>query len=196
MYPTRRSLLTAILTLPPALILGGGQPARSASGRLAPTPACGEEAENTPALTTGPYYRSDAPFRHDLRADAVGGRSLTLAGFVVDTDCTLIPGALVEIWHADHQGNYDNEGHRLRAQQFTDAAGRWGFSTIETRHYAFRTAHYHFRIRIPNGRMLTTQIYFPDDPRNAEDPLFDARLVMTRIDEGERRIGRYDFVIE
>lgn len=118
-----------------------------------------------------------------------------LAGFVLDTRCRLIPGALVEIWHADQEGNYDNEGYRLRARQFTDAAGRWGFSTIEAQHYAFRTAHYHFRISAPQGRPLTTQIYFPDHPRNATDPLFDDRLVMTRADQGGQRIGRYDFVI-
>lgn len=56
MHPTRRSLLTAILTLPPVLALGR-LPALAAAGRLEPTPACGEDPDITPAQTEGPFYR-------------------------------------------------------------------------------------------------------------------------------------------
>ena len=32
--------------------------------------------------------------------------------------------------------------------------------------------HYHVKVQAANGPVLTTQLYFPDDPGNARDPLF------------------------
>ncbi len=104
---------------------------------------------------------------------------MTLLGFVLDRNCQPVPGAMVEIWHADNQGRYDNRGHRLWGHQFTDEAGRWRFETIVTQHYAFRTAHYHFRVRPEEGRLLTTQLYLPEHLRNQDDPYFDPRLLLT-----------------
>ncbi|ANG98748.1 hypothetical protein A8A54_19290 [Brucella pseudogrignonensis] len=102
---------------------------------------------------------------------------------------------MVEIWHADSHGDYDNQGHRLRGHQLTDDKGRWGFDTIVTRHYAFRTAHNHFRLRRTDedGHTLTTQLYFPAHPRNLRDPYFDRRLVLDL--SHDKRQARFDFVI-
>ncbi|GEC37770.1 hypothetical protein EME01_18420 [Sinorhizobium meliloti] len=100
---------------------------------------------------------------------------------------------MVEIWHADERGEYDNDGYRWRAYQLTDDAGRWGFDTILTQHYSFRTAHYHIRVQPRGGEVLTTQLYFPDHPRNHGDRLFDPRLVMALDDD--RSTGRFDFVV-
>ncbi len=43
--------------------------------------------------------------------------------------------------------------------------------------------------------MLTTQLYFPDDPQNARDGIFDPRLLLavSRVTDG--RFGRFDFVV-
>jgi protocatechuate 3,4-dioxygenase beta subunit len=133
---------------------------------------------HTVRQTAGPFYMPDAPLKRDLASDVEGGPPLTLAGFVLDPRCQPIPGAMVEIWHADENGEYDNDGFRLRGHQLTDAEGRWGFTTIVTQHYAFRTAHYHFNVRRPDGGLLTTQLYFPNHPRNTSDRLFDPRLVL------------------
>ncbi|MGU3399863.1 intradiol ring-cleavage dioxygenase [Brucellaceae bacterium D45D] len=190
-HPTRRSVLASLLALPPAIALR----AQAETPHLALTPACGDETALTPSQTAGPFYTPNAPLKQDLSADAPGGRGLILAGFVLDRDCLPRPGALVEIWHADQHGEYDNQGHRLRGHQLTDAQGRWGFSTIETQHYSFRTAHYHFRVARPDGSLLTTQLYFPNHPRNATDHLFDPRLVLDiSLHEGQR-VGRFDFVV-
>jgi protocatechuate 3,4-dioxygenase beta subunit len=193
MRPTRRSALASLLAIAPAALLRHGVSVAAEPRALAPTPACGEDPGATPAQTAGPYYRPSAPARRDLRGDRPAGAPFTVAGYVVDARCRGIAGALVEIWHADEAGRYDNEGFLLRATQRTDAAGRWGFDTILTRHYAGRTAHYHFRVSRPQGRALVTQLYFPDEPRNAADPIFDARLLM-RLDAA-RRLGRFDFVV-
>lgn len=193
MLATKRSFLIALLSTPPALSLGN-----AASGAVTGpplTPGCAETHEPTVAQTAGPFYTAGAPLKRDLRADAAGGRPITLAGFVLDGRCRAVPNARVEIWHADREGRYDNAGFALRGHQFTDEAGRWGFTTIVTQHYSFRTAHYHFRVTRPDGRRLTTQLYLPDHPRNQGDHLFDPRLLLQVDERGSSRIGRFDFVV-
>ena len=114
---------------------------------------------------------------------------------MVDTQCRPLSDVLVEIWHADEAGNYDNSGFLLRGHQRTDTQGRWAFQTIVTKHYSNRTAHYHFRVQRPGGRALVTQLYFPDHPRNVGDRIFDPRLLMRLSRNAEADMGRFDFVI-
>ncbi len=194
MHPTRRTVLASILAVPPVLAMREGAFGQQTLP-LDLTPSCGEPPKPTASQTAGPFYTPKAPLKHDLAADVGSGKPITLAGFVVDRDCKPISGAMVEIWHADEKGEYDNDGFRLRGHQLTDQAGRWGFTTIVTPNYSFRTAHYHFRVRRPGGRVLTTQLYFPDHPRNRNDSLFDPRLVMRMSRDGERQVGRFDFVV-
>ncbi|MEY2855289.1 MAG: hypothetical protein RL030_2421 [Pseudomonadota bacterium] len=121
---------------------------------------------------------------------------MDLGGLVLNTHCEPLAGVLVELWHADDAGNYDNAGFKLRGHQFTDAQGRWAFQTIVTRHYSVRTAHYHVRVQQPGGRALITQLYFPDHPRNAGDSIFDAHLLMTLGRDAKGQTGRFDFVLK
>jgi protocatechuate 3,4-dioxygenase beta subunit len=194
MQPTRRSVLAALLLAPPTMLSMMGSPVAQVLGAaLPPTPECDSDPAETLAQTAGPYYRPSAPLRQNLLGDGGGRQPITLAGYVVDTRCQPIPGAMVEIWHADENGEYDNEGFRLRAHQFADDQGRWGFQTVVTEHYSFRTAHYHFRVHRPSGAVLTTQLYFPDHPLNEGDPLFDPRLLLDMQQGGT--VGRFDFVL-
>lgn len=196
MRPTRRSILATILTVPPAMLLrGGAAGAQDGALGLPLTPSCGDDPKPTVAQTAGPFYTPDSPLKRDLFADAPRGRPMTIAGFVVDARCKPLPGALVEIWHADEQGEYDNTGYRLRGHERTDDAGRWGFTTIETEPYTGRTAHYHFRVQAPGRRPLITQLYFPDNPGNRADRLFDSRLVLQMSQAAGRRVGRFNFVV-
>jgi protocatechuate 3,4-dioxygenase beta subunit len=192
MHTTRRAVLASLLSLPASLALSRAAAAQTA---LPLTPSCADHADTTIAQTEGPYYRPEAPNRGDLRSAHYPGEPVVLAGFVMDRLCNPIPGALVEIWHADTHGDYDNSGYGLRGHQWTDDAGRWGFDTIVTSHYAFRTAHYHFRVRRQGGEVLTTQLYVPDHPRNPTDPMFDERLLLTFGHTSGQRLGRFDFVI-
>ena len=194
MNPTRRTVLTSLLAAPPAIVFTGASThAWAQVTELAPTPACESGSESTPRQTEGPYFRPNSPHRRDLTVDAGSPQRFSLRGFVLDTRCRPIPNAMIEIWHADEAGEYDNRGYRWRAHQFTDEAGRWGFDTILTQHYSFRTAHYHFRVQRPGREVLTTQLYFPDHPRNSRDRLFDPRLVMTL--SSDRSSGRFDFIL-
>lgn len=194
MEPTRRTVLRSLLAAPPAIVFTGSWVRVWAQVPDLPlTPACESETQPTLQQTAGPFFRPNAPLRSDLTADAGSQRRFSLHGFVLDTRCQPVPDAIVELWHADERGEYDNAGYRWRAYQLTDEAGRWGFDTILTQHYSFRTAHYHFRVQRKGGDVLTTQLYFPDHPRNAGDRLFDPRLVMAL--NYEHSTGRFDFVV-
>jgi len=194
MKPTRRSVLRSLLAAPPATVVAGSSTHVWAQvSELAPTPACESVAQPTIRQTEGPFFRPNSPRRSDLTGDGGPQQRFSLRGFVLDTRCRPVPGAMVEIWHADERGEYDNSGYRWRAHQFADEAGRWGFDTILTQHYSFRTAHYHFRVQRPGGEVLATQLYFPDHPRNSRDRLFDPRLVMSLSDD--RSAGRFDFIL-
>jgi protocatechuate 3,4-dioxygenase beta subunit len=187
MHPTRRALIASLAALPPAAMLGQG-------ARIEPTPSC-DAHDPTPPQTAGPFYKPASPEQRTLRRGIARGQPLDLAGHVLDTHCRPLAGVIVEIWHADDRGHYDNAGFRLRGWQRTDAAGRWAFDTITTRDYPGRTAHYHFRLQRPDGRTLVTQLYFPGHPRNARDRMFDPRLVMRLAVTGDRRMGSFDFAL-
>jgi protocatechuate 3,4-dioxygenase beta subunit len=50
-------------------------------------------------------------------------------------------------------------------------------------------------VQPPNGAILTTQLYFPGEQRNAQDSLFDRRLLVAIDKAGERKAARFDFVL-
>ena len=77
-----------------------------------------------------------------------------------------MPGALVDLWHADDEGDYDNSGFRLRGHQFADGEGRFRFRTIVPAQLSGRTRHFHVKVQPKGGRVLTTQLYFPGEPGN------------------------------
>jgi protocatechuate 3,4-dioxygenase beta subunit len=104
---------------------------------------------------------------------------------------------LIDLWHADNAGMYDNHGYRLRGHVFTDEYGQYRFRTIMPGLYPGRTRHYHAKIQAPgSGRLLTTQFYFPDEKRNRSDGLFRRELVM-QITSGEDALAaRFDVVLD
>jgi protocatechuate 3,4-dioxygenase beta subunit len=46
------------------------------------------------------------------------------------------------------------------------------------------------------GGLLTTQLYFPGEPQNETDAIFDPRLLMEVRAAGVVRRARFDFVLE
>ena len=66
----------------------------------------------TPAETEGPYYINANLLRNDI-TEKKSGIPLTIALYIVDAaTCEPIPGALVEIWHADVNGACKRIGSR------------------------------------------------------------------------------------
>lgn len=172
------------------------EPAVASGAPLSPTPACGDDDDPTPAQTEGPYFTADSPERADLREAGMAGTTLVVAGRVLHTDCRPVAAAILDFWHCDDGGAYDNVGYRLRGHHFSDADGRWQLTTIVPGSYPGRTRHIHVRVQAPDGPLLTTQLYFPDEPGNASDGIYDEALVMAMADGADgSRTGTFDFVV-
>jgi protocatechuate 3,4-dioxygenase beta subunit len=99
------------------------------------------------------------------------------------------------LWHADERGQYDNDGFRHRGHLFTDAEGRYHFRTILPALYPGRTRHYHFKVQAPEQWVLTTQLYFSNEPANRRDALFRRDLVMRVTETPEGLTAGFDFVV-
>ncbi len=159
-----------------------------ASGPALPGLAAGA-AGRTPAQPEGPYYPVEPPPDADwdlLRVRGQGGRAggapLTLRGRVLATEGRPISGAIVEIWQADHRGNYNHPRARGRAafdpafQGYgtarTDGDGRYRFLTIVPVPYRGRPPHIHAKAGAEGREPLTTQLYIKDHPENGRDGMF------------------------
>src|SRR3954470_24543229 len=97
---------------------------------LAPTPECHDGDEPTARQTDGPFYKPQSPERADLGEPGEKARLVDLSGQVLTRTCRPVPRVLVDLWHADDKGEYDNRGFRYRGHVFTDADGRYRFATI------------------------------------------------------------------
>jgi protocatechuate 3,4-dioxygenase beta subunit len=152
----------------------------------------------TPSTLPGPFYRPDAP-RLTLGADLCRngkGAALAVQGQILDADKTPVPGALIEVWHANGEGRYENQDpdnqpeHNLRGCFTADAEGRFHFRTIRPAGYALpddgpvgqlarriglsldRPAHIHFAVDAPGHRRLVTAVFDGSDPAIGRDALF------------------------
>ena len=191
--PTRRLFLSSFVAAP--IVLPRFGYASGVPKQLRLTPTCADDDDLTPAQTEGPYFTPDSPEKRDFASDAPGGERMTITGCVLTRNCEPAENALVELWHADQTGTYDNSGFKLRGHQFTDAEGRWWFDTIVPGLYPGRTRHYHLKVQRPGGRVLTTQLYFPGEPANDRDFIFNSALLLDIAVASDGKFGRYDFVV-
>jgi protocatechuate 3,4-dioxygenase beta subunit len=207
---SRRRLIVGGLTLGvPAVVAacssGGGErtsrtprtTSASAGGSpstLARTPACGDGA-STQAQTEGPFYEPDTPEKADFTGDVSKGTPIVLTGAVLTTDCRPVARALLDVWHADDDGEYDNDGYRLRGHFFTDDQGAYRLQTIVPGNYTGRTKHFHVKVRPPGGRLLTTQLYFPGERGNDQDSIFSPELLMAVQDGADGKEATFTFVV-
>lgn len=212
---TRRQFLQALLAAPITAVLaacsralnGGVPPANETaagaataarpSPSLVPTPACADDDDDvTLSQTEGPFYTPDSPERTSLLEPGMAGTKMMLMGTVIATDCRPIAGALVDFWHADDNGVYDNVGYRLRGHQFADEQGRYTLETIVPGLYPGRTRHFHVKVQPAGGRILTTQLYFPNEPDNARDGIFRTELLMDVVETAEGIAATFNFVLD
>jgi protocatechuate 3,4-dioxygenase beta subunit len=204
----RRDFQKLALALPAPLALAslGGRTAGIALAQtaestpapvLAPTPACGDDDDlaSTPQQTAGPFYTPNTPERSSLLEPEITGTRLVVSGYVYGIDCQPISGALLDFWHADDAGVYDTQGYRLRGHQFADDDGRFELETIVPGLYPGRTRHIHVMAQAPEQPVLVTQLYFPDEPDNATDGIFDPALVMDVQDAADGRLAFFTFVL-
>jgi catechol 1,2-dioxygenase len=140
----------------------------------------------TPRTIEGPLYVAGAPLvegeaRMDDGSELDKATVMFLEGVVRDTDGQPVAGAVVDLWHANTQGNYSyfdksQSDYNLRRRIVTDAEGRYRARSIVPCGYGCspdgptqecldllgrhgqRPAHIHFFISSPGHRHLTTQI--------------------------------------
>jgi protocatechuate 3,4-dioxygenase beta subunit len=173
--PLRRRLLVAAVALPVV---------ESVFGQSKPL-TCGEL---TPRQTEGPFFKTDSPKRTSLLERDPGKEKVVLTGVVMSAQCRPVANALLDFWHADERGAYDNDGYRYRGHQFSDAQGRYRLETIVPSLYPGRARHIHVKVQAPGRRILTTQLYFAGDAGNRSDGLYRREL--------EMRSGVFDFVVD
>ena len=164
---------------------------------LAPTPECGDDDDLTATLpqTAGPFYTPDTPERRSLLESEMPGTRLFVSGYVYSTECQPVPGALLDFWQADDAGVYDNQGYRLRGHQFADEDGRFELETVVPGLYPGRTRHIHVIAQAPEQPILITQLYFPDEPANASDSIFNPALVMDVQEAEDGESAFFTFVL-
>ena len=149
----------------------------------------------TPAQTEGPYFKASSPERTSLIEPGMTGTPLVISGRVLTPDGQPVANALLDFWQADNSGAYDNSGYTLRGHQYTDADGNYYLETVVPGLYPGRTRHIHVKVQAPNGPVLTTQLYFPNEPGNARDGIFNSNLVLN-IQQTERGdVATFDFVV-
>lgn len=168
----RRTLLKSMAALP---VIAATAPAFAATSStqqagLISSDVCVLAKE----VTEGPYYTDPNLIRADI-TEGKAGIPLEMVIQVVDSTCTPLENARVDIWHCDAQGNYSGyEGQGsdsalntkdqafLRGTQFTNEAGIASFETIYPGWYRGRTTHIHYKVFLDEVTILTSQLYFPD----------------------------------
>lgn len=127
-----------------------------------------------PETTAGPFPLEEQFDRSDI-TEGLPGRPMRLGLRVVDQACAAVPGASVEVWHADATGDYsafaDGGGGKdeaggttfLRGTQSANDEGIVEFLTIYPGWYRGRAVHVHLRVHLEDETVLTSQLFFDDD---------------------------------
>jgi len=139
--------------------------------------------------TVGPYLHIGLTWLNTskIAGPGVKGERVTIQGRLVDGDGAGVGDGLIEIWQANAEGRYAHpedrqkktleKGFRGFGRIPTDAKGGFKFTTIKPG-----------RVPGPDGKLqaphlnvtvfmrgllkqLSTRVYFPGDPANAQDPV-------------------------
>ena len=173
--------LAGAVVLGPALTILAIHPGRSEATL---TPAC-EKGMATLSQTPGPFYTPNSPLRNNFREAGIPGEPIHLSGQLLNQFCEPISHAILDFWHADGKGVYDNQGYRLRGHLFSDEDGRFVLNTILPGLYPGRTRHIHVITQGKATRTLTTQLYFPNESGNQRDFGYNRKLELTPVKEKE-----------
>ena len=132
------------------------------------------------------------------------GERLFLRGKVFASDCeTPLQGARLDIWHADHEGAYDDVGYNFRAAAIVEDDGSYQFDTILPGRYlngsTYRPSHIHVRVRWDDdsgSNDFISQLYFEGDPFLESDPWAEeSRTLALEGSEDDGWSASFDFVV-
>ncbi|KAK5131034.1 hypothetical protein LTR08_001384 [Meristemomyces frigidus] len=152
----------------------------------------------TPEVTAGPYYVTGESIRKNVKEALYSdGVDLYLEAQYIDIKtCRPVPGAYIDIWHANATGiysgisvvgNYAADGYNstyLRGIQPTDRDGVAAFETIFPGHYDGRATHTHLIAHMnvtlyPNSTISATsnithigQLFYNTELRDAVEEVY------------------------
>jgi protocatechuate 3,4-dioxygenase alpha subunit len=145
----------------------------------------------TTSQTVGPFFKIGLQWleQSSLASSVATGERVKIQGRVLDGDGVSVPDAILEVWQANSHGKY---AHPEDAQDkpldppFTgfgripvDETGTFQFVTIKPGSVpgpegAAQAPHLLVSIFMRGLlKRLVTRIYFPDDERNASDPILN-----------------------
>ncbi len=160
----------------------------------------------TESTVTGPFHVVDSPPR-ELGADISlpgSGEPCLVSGRVTGPAGEPVPGALIDVWHADAEGFYDVQRPdpaavgSLRGLFTADGEGRFWFRTVVPRFYPipvdgpvgrlleamarhpYRPAHIHFIVKAPGYAPVTTHVFVEDSPYLDSDAVFGVKESLVR----------------
>lgn len=164
----------------------------------------------TPSSVEGPFH-APSPRRVNGEWLANGpersrGDLLVFRGRVTDVEGTPLPGAVVDVWHADDKGHYDSQDRRqpagnLRGVFTTDARGEYWFKSVVPSSYPvptdgpvgallralgrhpMRPAHVHLQVSAVGHRPVTTHAFISGDTYLHSDAAFAVKdeLIVSAI---------------
>jgi protocatechuate 3,4-dioxygenase beta subunit len=189
------------LVVPQRLVYGFPDvPGDPVGGPLSPLVAQRPQ-EATRQWDEGPFYAPNTPLKADLRLPGHAGTDLVVRGRVVDTTGAPIAGAVLDFWQVDEHAAYDNVGYDYRGHQYTRRDGSYELQTVVPVPYTFarlwRFPHIHVKVQGPTTRLLTTQLFFDNDPHGYARHVRIDRALMTDLhSDGNGGVRtRFDFVL-
>lgn len=164
----------------------------------------------TSSSVLGPFHISgspEIPFGHDLKRHYPGD-VLLATGVVRNQAGAPLEGVELDIWQTAPNGLYSSQDveqdtYSFHGIQYTNAEGRYGFTTVKPVSYevptdgpvgeilgasgrhAWRPSHLHFIAKAPGYRTLVSEVFADDDPYLDEDAVFGVRsdLIMTYVEQ-------------
>jgi protocatechuate 3,4-dioxygenase alpha subunit len=143
----------------------------------------------TPSQTVGPYFHIGLTYGEKINplAADISGVRISIEGHVLDGDGNPVNDALIEIWQANAHGRYAHPedtqskpldpGFKGFTRAATDNAGAFRFATIKPGpvpgpNGVLQAPHLAVMVFMRGLlKHLVTRIYFPNEPRNVDDPV-------------------------
>jgi protocatechuate 3,4-dioxygenase beta subunit len=154
----------------------------------------------TEPTVQGPEYTPNPPVKQGQDfAQGIPGERLVLSGKVLNhMTCKPVQGAVLDIWQTNSTGDYDYKGFNLRGKIVTDKDGNYVLNTVYPESLQLgnitRPSHIHVIVGVPGQPLITTQVYFEDQPNDAY--LKDSLIVKPVTDANGTKIAHFDFLVE
>lgn len=166
----------------------------------------------TPEEVEGPFYPLSDQADKDADLTKVKGRDglakgqhIMIGGQVRDLSNQIIQDVTIEVWQANANGRYRHPRDPNKAlldPNFqgwailkTNAHGGFQFKTVLPGAYPatkdwVRPPHIHFKIHKQGYPTLITQMYFPDEPLNQADLLFNKKTTTEQAAMVAKKMGQ------